>query len=215
MTPYPTLVRIATPEDFDELSLFVPQVLGENSILPVSSTKIEAQIERCVNRVDGAIAGIIDGEDGIDAGIGLAFCESDLSDIPYVRAVWCGLHPNARRRRPASEADPRGHYGNMLIEFTKWCHESLEQIAGHPILYQLDILTIKALAAKVRLYQRGLTQIGASFGLGANGEFFTQDEAELADGYVPPTGLELRRRANIIRSRYVFRKKRREAEVAA
>lgn len=174
MTPYPTLVRRATPADIDSLLLFVPQVLEETSLLPVSMIKIEALIERCATQQSGAIAGIIEGEDGnVDAGIGLAFCESETSDIPFIKAVWCGLHPGVRKH-PANPNDPRAHYGRTLFEFARWCHEGLERAAGHPILLQFDLLTRTMLGAKMRLYERNLKQVGATYAFGVSGEFVTQ-----------------------------------------
>ncbi len=179
MISYPSLVRRATPEDIDSLLLLVPQSLSETSLLPVSLVKIESIIERCVNQEGGSVAGVIDGEDGlIDASVGLTFCESETSDVPYIRVVWFGLHPGVRRQ-PTNPDDPKAHYGRTLFQFAKWCHENLELVAGHPILIQYDISTKTMLSAKMRLLQRNLTQTGAIFSLGAVGDFSPQKiEAE-------------------------------------
>ncbi len=179
-TPYPPLVRRATPEDIDPLLIFVPQVLTESTLLPISLEKIEKLIERCAHQRGGAVAGIIDGPDGgIDASLGLAFCESETSDVPYIRAVWMGLHPTVRKL-PNDPGDPRAHSGRTLIEFAKWCHEGLERAAGHPILIQFDLATRTMLTAKMRLFARNLQQVGASYGFGAAGTFVEQkpEEAE-------------------------------------
>lgn len=170
---YPSLVRRATPEDIDALLLFVPQILAETTLLPVSLAKVETLIERCALQQSGAIAGIIDGPDGVDAGIGLAFCESETSDVPYLRALWCGLHPSVRKH-PGNETDQKAHYGRTLFEFARWCHEGLEKAAGHPILLSFDIATRSMLGAKMRLYQRNLQQVGATFAFGATGTFVEQ-----------------------------------------
>ncbi len=175
--PYPALVRRAMPEDIDSLLLFVPQILAETTLQPVSMLKVEDLIEKCVTGRGGSIAGIIDGPDGVDAGIGLAFCESETSDIPFIRAIWCGLHPSVRKH-PSNPDDPRAHYGRMMFEFARWCHDGLERQAGHKILLQFDIATRTMLGAKMRLYQRNLTQIGASFAFGATGEFVAQKISE-------------------------------------
>ena len=180
MIPYPARVRRATPDDIDALMLFVPQVLAETTLLPISPIKVERLIERCATRQSGSIAGIIDGADGIDAGIGMAFCESETSDVPFIRAVWCGLHPSVRKH-PSSPDDPRAHYGRTLFEFARWCHEGLERAAGHPILLQFDLLTRTMLGAKMGLFQRNLQQVGASFAFGAAGEFKNQPIRETAE----------------------------------
>lgn len=181
MISYPSLVRRATPEDIDGLLLLVPQILEETTLQPVSLAKVEQLIERCVYQQGGSVAGVIDGEDGlIDASVGLTFCESETSDIPFIRATWCGLHPIVRRQ-PTNPDDPRAHYGRTLFQFAHWCHENLEQAAGHPILLQFDIATKNMLSAKMRLYQRNLVQTGATFAFGAVGDFTPQKiEAEAA-----------------------------------
>lgn len=174
MITYPNLVRRATPEDIDSLLLLVPQILSETTLQPVSLTKVEQLIERCVYQQGGSVAGVIDGEDGlIDASVGLTFCESETSDVPYIRAVWMGLHPGVRRQ-PSNPEDPRAHYGRTLFQFARWCHENLEQVAGHRVLLTFDIATKNMLSAKLRLFQRNLLQTGASFSLGAVGDFTPQ-----------------------------------------
>ena len=182
MISYPSIVRRATPEDIDGLLLLVPQILAETTLQPVSLDKVEQLIERCVYQQGGSIAGVIDGEDGlIDASVGLTFCESETSDVPFIRAVWCGLHPSVRKQ-PSNPDDPRAHYGRTLFHFASWCHENLERVAGHPVLLQFDIATKTMLSAKMRLFQRNLTQTGAIFALGAVGDFAAQKlpETEVA-----------------------------------
>lgn len=183
------------PEDIDSLLLFVPQILSETSILPVSHEKIERLIERCANREYGSVAGIIDGEDGgIDGSVGLAFSESDTSDVPFLRAVWIGLHPTVRAPDPVSRvginmgsADiPRAHYGRALFDFARWCHAGLERIAGHPILLQFDITTRTTLGAKMRLFQRNLSQVGASFAFDTTTDFTAQKIGEADEIIVEP-----------------------------
>lgn len=170
MSGNPYGVRRATSEDVDALLAFVPLVLSETSLLPLSPEKLERLIERCAAQESGAIAGIIDGPDGVDASVGLVFTESEVSDTPFVRAVWFGLHPNVRRQ-PSNPKDARAHYGRRLFEFSCWCHQSLEKVAGHPILMQFDLLSRSALTAKMGLYERNLQQVGAVFAIGATGDF--------------------------------------------
>jgi hypothetical protein len=167
-------VRRATAADIDRLLLFVPQVLAETTVLPLSSLKIERLVERCACGLGGAIAGIIDGaDDTIDASIGLTFTESATSEEPYIIVAWCGLHPGIRKH-PGNQTDPKAHYGRRLFEFAKWCHANLEAAARRPILMQFDIATRTFLGPKMSLYQRNLQQIGAMFAFGAAGEFKVQ-----------------------------------------
>lgn len=167
-------VRRATPEDTVVLMDVVPLILAETSVLPPSDQKIQALVERCACQMGGAIAGIIDGPDGmVDATIGLAFADSDTSDEPYISAVWCGLSPHARKL-PSKTDDPRAHYGRSLFEFARWVHGALEEKAQQRILVRWDLTTLELLQPKMGLYQRNLVQIGAVFALGAAGTFKPQ-----------------------------------------
>lgn len=167
-------VRRATPADTTVLMDVVPLILAETSVLPPSDQKIQALVERCSCQVGGAIAGIIDGPDGmVDATIGLAFTDSDTSDEPFISAVWCGLSPHARKM-PSKADDPRAHYGRSLFEFAKWFHGALEERAAQRILVRFDLTTLEFLQPKMGLYQRNLVQIGAIFALGATGAFKPQ-----------------------------------------
>ena len=176
MSANPHGVRRATPYDLEPLREFVPKVLIDATILPPSQTKVDALIERCCYQVRGAIAGIIDGGDGsIMASIGMIFTESETSDRPYITAAWCGLSEQARRAPYRADLnDPRGHFARRLFEFARWCHGTLEEVAGEPVLVRFDVLTLEELQPKMRLYSRNLTQIGASYALGVTGSFQSQ-----------------------------------------
>jgi hypothetical protein len=177
---YPQAVRRAGVDDIDDLMSFVPQILEETTLLPLSMSKIEAMVKRCATQQGGAIAGIIDGEDGIDASIGLLFSESETSDTPFIRAAWCGLHPNVRKGG-SEKKGASGHYGRTMFEFAKWCHAGLERAAGHPILIQFDVATRTFLGQKIGLYERNMRQVGASFAFGSVGEFLSQGVEEAVE----------------------------------
>lgn len=168
--PYPTEVRRAGPDDLDGLLGFVPPLLAESALLPLSLSKVERLISRCATREGGAIAGIIDGPNGIEASIGLAVYDSDVSDERYFRAVWCGLGQGVRES-PEYGEDPRRHRGRTLLDFAKWCHAELERAAGRPLLLQLDVATRPALESKLAWYHRHAVQVGAIFALGSFGDF--------------------------------------------
>ena len=170
----PPGVRRATEGDIDELLLIVPQMLAETTLLPVSSQKIERLIERCAMREGGAIAGVIDGPDGIDASVGLDVAESDVSDHRYVRGIWLGLHPNLRVAVPA-QGDPRANLGRRLFDFAKWYHGMLEQAAGHPVLMQFDVATRASLGPKLGFYDRNATAVGATYAYVSGGAFLARN----------------------------------------
>lgn len=163
MTTNPFGVRKATQDDFVPLCLLARDLLSETSVLPVSASKVEALVARCISQKDGAIAGVIDGEDWrIDASIGLVFVESPISDEPYIEALWCGLHPEARRL-PVDHKSPKAHYGRRLFDFAKWFQGTMEGLAERPILTRFDLTALEDLKPKLGLYQRNLMQIGGTF----------------------------------------------------
>jgi hypothetical protein len=174
MVDYPMKVRRATEEDIDGLYLMVPQLLSETTLLPVSTQKIEKLIEKCALCEKGAIAGIIDGPDGIDASIGLDVIESDISDHRYVRAIWLGLHPSLRND-PAPHGDPRSTYGRKLFDFARWYHAKLEQDAGYPVLMRFEVATKSDLGPKLGFYERNATPVGATFAYMSGGAFLAAD----------------------------------------
>ena len=171
---YPSVVRRATEDDIDALYLVVPRFLEETNLLPVSTAKIQRLIERCAMREGGAIAGIIDGPDGIDGSIGLDVAESDVSDRRYVRGIWLGLHPDLRAN-PPRQGGPRANLGRRLFEFARWYHGQLEQQAGYPILMQFDVTTRVALGPKLGFFERNAMPVGAIFAYLSNGSFLAQN----------------------------------------
>jgi hypothetical protein len=176
---YPHPVRRATEDDIDALCLMVPRLLEETNLLPVSATKIQRLIERCAMREGGAIAGIIDGPDGIDASVGLDVAESDISDHRFIRSIWLGIHPDLREN-PPGHGDQRANHGRRLFDFARWYHAKLEQSAGHPILMQFDVATRVELGPKLGLYERNALPVGASFAYLSSGSFLAHDVAAVA-----------------------------------
>lgn len=171
---YPPAVRRATEEDIDALCLVVPRLLAETDLLRVSQAKVQRLIERCAMREGGAIAGIIDGPDGIDGSIGLDVAESETSDDRYVKAVWLGLHPDLRSAPPKPN-DPRANHGRRLFDFARWYHDQLEARAGYPVLMRFDVLTLASLGPKLGFYERNAVPVGATFAYLSSGTFLARD----------------------------------------
>lgn len=171
MSGNPFGVRRATEEDRDALCDFALLALMETSLLEPSKDKVKTLVDRCI-RQEGAIAGVIESfelEWRIDASIGLIWTESLVSDEPYVEAVWCGLHPDARRipytkdgKRPDNDS-PRAHYGRRLFGFAKWFQSTMSGIAERPVLARFDLTTVTDLNSKRGLYDRNLVVIGATY----------------------------------------------------
>jgi hypothetical protein len=176
MSTNPFGVRKATPHDADQLAEIVPLILAETALLPMSTLKVAGIIERCIYQ-DGALAGVIDGEDGIAASVGLCPVDDPISDHRYIRGVWCGISPKARKAPPKTMPvykDPRRHYGRQLFSFVRWAHETMSEAAGHPLLFLFEITTVDEMYQKMDLYQRNMPQVGGIFAMGAQGEFRRQ-----------------------------------------
>ena len=142
-------VRIANPADGDTLYAHLLNLHGENAIAPLNPVKARVAVQSMVSQ-RGGISGIIDGEKGIEASIGLFLNQPFYSDAWHLEEVWNFVHPDHRRTTHAKR----------LLEFGKWCADRLKV----PLF--ASILTTTRLAPKMRLYQRQLKQVGATFAHG-------------------------------------------------
>lgn len=152
-------VRGATQDDAEILLRHVVPIYSEGALQPISTAKIELLVQRCIDR-DGAIAGIIDGPDGIEASIGLAVESFEYSDHAHLAGKWLGVAPAFRRVNHASR----------LIQFAKWASTAMS------VPLHLSITTATELEPKLLLYQRQIPQCGAFFAWGflPETEFFNQ-----------------------------------------
>lgn len=148
-------VRAADESDAQALKDFLMPLYAENALQRVSEPKIDALIVRGVLR-QNAIVGIIEGEDGIQASIGLMLEELDYTDDQHVAIKWHFVAPRHRKE----------NYGHRLMQFAAWTYEGLQAMADEPIPLIGHILTSEDLLPKIRLFQRSLPQVGAYFALG-------------------------------------------------
>lgn len=150
-------VDLATVDDADELLRYLIPLYSETALQPVSLTKLENLIVRCVNQ-DNAIAGIVRSSDRpIVASVGLLVDEHDYTDEPHLRVSWLNTHP-AHRREP---------HGRKLIEFAKWAQEQMTAACGAPMPLFAQLLTSEDLLGQMQAYQRNMPQAGAWFAWGA------------------------------------------------
>lgn len=145
----PMGIRRAGPDDLAGLTESATQIISEGALQEVSPAKIEALVARCVER-DRAIAGIIDGDDGIEASIGLTIESYVYSDAEHLAVQFLGVHPAYRAT----------DHGAKLMEFAVWA----QGVMAVPLF--VDLSTIEALQAKLHLYLRMLPQVGARFSVG-------------------------------------------------
>lgn len=144
-------VRLARPEDEEPVYRLLLELYAENALMPMNEAKVRATI-RAGTRGEGGIVGVIDGEDGVEASIGMSFSQFWYTDRWHLNELWCFVHPD---RRASSHA-------RRLIEFGKWCADRLGSEAQRmPLL--LGIVTRHRLLPKLRLFQRQAPQVGAIF----------------------------------------------------
>jgi hypothetical protein len=169
----PFSVRKADPYDLDALFDIALFLAHEDALQPVSETKLRAAVQRCVN-MDNAIAGIIDGKDGIDGTVGLVIQQFPYSDADHLATLWIGTSQAYRDRitkqRQRNYAPEDAGLATRLLRFAKWASEQMDV----PLV--ISVLTARDLAAKLTSYQRQTPQIGALFGWGdlPDRSFFNQ-----------------------------------------
>jgi len=140
----------------------------EAALQPISIRKVDSMIGRCVSR-DRAMAGIIMGDGGIEASVGISIEEFDYSEHPHLEARWLSVHPDHRHSTHLQQ----------LLKFADWAAEQM----GVPAF--LGVLTDKDLIGKMRLYQRRMPQVGAMFAAGVqDGRFYSQ--LRMGDGRADP-----------------------------
>lgn len=144
-------VRMARPEDEEPVYRLLLRLYDENALMPMSETKVRATI-RSGTRGEGGIVGVIDGEDGIEASIGMALSSFWYSEACHLNELWCFVHPDHRASTHA----------RRLVEFGKWCADRLST-AERRVPLLLGIVTRHRLLPKLRLFQRQAPQVGALF----------------------------------------------------
>lgn len=148
-TPFPSTVRLGIPGDEDQIYKLMCLAYEEQPIFPLDEDKMREMIKHCVNR-KGGFVGVIDGEDGKLEGYIIAV----LSQFWYTKA-W-HLEELSNFVRPDLRALRPGHAKN-LINYAK----AFADVMDYPII--IGILSTQKLEAKIRLYRRQATQVGAVF----------------------------------------------------
>ena len=116
----------------------------------MEESKVRAMIRRGT-RKEGGVIGVIDGKNGAEATVGMVLSQWWYSSSWHMEEVWNFVHPDHRHS---------GH-AKHLISFAKWTADKLSV----PLI--MGILTRDRVAAKIRLYQREIPQVGALFLHGA------------------------------------------------
>jgi GNAT superfamily N-acetyltransferase len=144
-------VRLATPEDIDEILELGRLIHAENAFMPLSEERIRDYAWRGINQ-NRAIMGLIGPVGAIEAAIYLTVGQFWYTEELHLEELFAFVRPEFRKSDNAK----------ALVEFAKTSAQRLDV----PLLIGV-IATIRT-AAKIRLYERRLgKQSGAYFLLNA------------------------------------------------
>ena len=140
-------IRVATPDDFDDIVALIGLMHVENGRAPLSASKVERLAARGTNR-DKAIVGVIGAPGAIEASIGLFIESFWYSDAPLLGDLWNFVHPDHRRSTHAK----------TLIDWAKSMSDAMDIPLG------MGVMSISRIPQKVALYERRLgPPVGAAF----------------------------------------------------
>lgn len=146
MTDNFTGVRIAKPGDEEAIFNLMVMANQENGQYHMNPTKVLDFIKKATQG-NGAIIGVIDGQNGIEASVGLVLQQWWYTDEWSLGERWNFVHPNHRKTIHAKK----------LIEFSKWCAKSMN------FSLEMGVISNDRTEAKVRLYRRQMPCVGAFF----------------------------------------------------
>ncbi len=141
-----SVVTPISAEDEDAVFAMLLGLHEENGLFTVDEDKVRGVIREATEQ-RGGIIGVIRGAEGLEASIGLAVEQWWYTNDWCVSERWVYVVPAARRKNHAKK----------LIDYARWCAESL----GVPL--ECGIMSTNRTAAKERLYERKLTPIGRYF----------------------------------------------------
>jgi hypothetical protein len=139
-------LRIAGPDDFQELFRICCLLHKENGQFSFSELKVREIIWRSVNR-DGGLVAVIGSPSDIKAMILLTIEEVYYSQDQEIVERWNFVRPDCRKT----------DYAKQMIRFAKRC------AAETGLVTSLGIISDERLAAKRRLYERELSLAGYWF----------------------------------------------------
>lgn len=156
-------VRLARPEEADDIFYFLIGLYEENALFPMDEYKGRQAIKDMLDRssTHPGIIGVIDGPHGYEASVGMIIGEATwYTTSPSLEERWNFVHPDHRR----------SSHAKRLIQFSK----SFSDPLGIPLI--MGILSNERTEAKVRLYQRQLPMVGAFFMHGIERVVWTKPE---------------------------------------
>lgn len=153
-------VRPAREPDAAQVYELMMLAHQENGIAPVSEQKVLEALARGLSQ-QGAFIGVIEGPDRLEGMIGLALGQWWYSEQWHLEEVVTFVHADHRKSTHAKH----------LYRYAKWLADKLG------VELHCSVMTKDRLFPKLRLAQREMQQIGATFVAGRTNspdEFFNQ-----------------------------------------
>ena len=151
--PSPSVVRLACPDDEDDLVAGANELWKDNGIFPISEEKIEAVIRRAIYpqvrepNDPPVIIGVIGKPGAVEASLGMMITQHWYTDSWHVDELWNFVRPNHRR----------SNHAKSLIDFAKNAQAKL----AIPLL--IGILSCERTKEKINLYSRRLGQPAGAY----------------------------------------------------
>jgi hypothetical protein len=139
-------IRLATPDDFQELFRIACLLHSENGAHAFSKDKVTKLIWRGCNR-DNSIIGVIGNHNDIRAMIFLSIEQPYYSDEHQLVELWNYVRPDSRK----------SDFAKKMILFAKKCAVDTK------LVLMIGVISSKQLEAKSRLYSRLLPAGGTFF----------------------------------------------------
>lgn len=147
MIERPKSVRIATKKDEQNIFDLLCRLWDENALFSMSPEKVLDAI-RHGTRHEGGIIGIIDDKNGNPiASVGLGISQYWYSQEYFLEEKWIFVSPEHRK----------SDHAKNLIDFAKWCSENMN------LILNMGIISTHRTEAKIILYKKRMTQVGAFF----------------------------------------------------
>ena len=151
----PSVVRQATPEDYDEIVKLFTLAHKEGGLFPPCRPKVDWLLERIlypelISPHDTGLRGfmgVIGQEGALEAFILMVIACYWYTEEIHLEELGCFVHPMHRRSKHANE----------LLKYSK----HLSDATGIPLL--IGIVSNKRTEAKVRLYRKHLPETGSFF----------------------------------------------------
>lgn len=151
-------IRWCNESDREKLLTFAREGHNESAMFTLSDRKVAKVIDHAITPpkddmggiVHLVMIGIIDAPDDptrIAASLAAEYTQPWYSDDWVLYELWNNVRPDYRKST----------YANDLIKFGKWISDSVQRPFG------MQIYTTERLNAKIELYRRKMTQVGALF----------------------------------------------------